>query len=277
MGKLIILNNSGGVSVILDREEIRESGTYNGEILQVHVPARMTAKENKKAFKLADDGVYLLLTTAWNARDSFNIVDTFQASKVWIYGDSHGMKGAALFVIEHEKFTIDYNVPGHHGHSIEKYRLFGNINGEIKIEIRLDQKDITVLKSGFKKTSYNKKIYDTTRECDFRNRFNMYFNRTNPPNVPYDLNGETYGDNFIVPIPRPVIEEFTFPLDLDLFQVADEIARKHLPDMPTWARIEHHGNSQNEGLVEYYYGDMDFAEYTVRVYRDGDKLVAERT
>lgn len=123
----------------------------------------------------------------------------------------------------------------------------------------------------------NKKFYDTVKECNCRNDFNVYFDRTECPGVPYDKNGEIYGDNFIVPIPRPVIEEFTFPTHLDLFQVADEIARKYLPAIPTWARIEYHGNSQNEGVIDYYYGDMDFAEYTVRVYRDEDKLVAERT
>lgn len=126
------------------------------------------------------------------------------------------------------------------------------------------------------KNLINKKRNHPIYECESRNQYGVWFDRQNGDELLGGKDGVAYGDNFIVPYRRPIAEEFTFSLEMDLFQIADEIARKLLPQLPTRAWVAHHGNSQNEGIIEYYYGDMDVAEYTVRVHRDGNKLIAEK-
>ena len=147
MRKLIVVGTK--VFIRLDGADIQTSSTYHGDVLEVKVPARMKATQNKKAFRLHEEGVYLLLSESWNAKDSWEIRDTTRgATLVWEYGDHHGMRGGALFIIESEQFQIDYDVPGHHGHTVEKYRLIGDTSGQYKIQERLDLSDIEELPAG---------------------------------------------------------------------------------------------------------------------------------
>lgn len=143
MGKLIVVEYVC-IGVRLDNEEIRKPGIYYGDILEVFVPARARAKNNRKIFKLNESSSYVLLSEIWDAKSVWKIVKTENATLYWEYSDHHGRKGGALLGIQSDNCSIDYDVPGHHNHYIEKYRITIS-NDEFVKEIRIDESYIIYL------------------------------------------------------------------------------------------------------------------------------------
>lgn len=276
MGKLIVVGTK--VFIRLDGADIQTSSTYHGDVLEVKVPARMKATQNKKAFRLHEEGVYLLLSESWNAKDSWEIRDTTRgASLVWEYGDHHGMRGGALFIIESEQFQIDYDVPGHHGHTVEKYRLIGDTSGQYKIQERLDLSDIEELPAGKTKPAdrESETKMETKKTYVIRNdgkqpwgEIEQRFSYT----IEFETGRVTKGF-------RAIIHEFTFPLETTLPEICEKIREQFyeigISQLPNRAYLRFHGDSQNEGEIKYFYGKNEFPEYRVEVFRSGDKLVAE--
>lgn len=80
-------------------------------------------------------------------------------------------------------------------------------------------------------------------------------------------------------IPRVIIHEFTFPVETTLPEICKFIITKFAEwDMtpPSRIDIKYHGNSENEGTIYYYISGVDYPEYRIEVFRDGDKIVAEQ-
>jgi len=88
-----------------------------------------------------------------------------------------------------------------------------------------------------------------------------------------------YDSGRVIQTPHVIIEEFTFPLETNLFEISEKIKNWFAEcDMsrPIEVKIKFHGNTQNEGEILYYIDSGVYCpEYRVAVFRDGDKIVAE--
>lgn len=95
------------------------------DYIEIKVPGRASTAEKARAqFNLSPDKSYLLLYESYNARGIIVIQSITGLEKIFQYSDGHGMKFCGFYRIV-GNWQIDYDVPGHHGHTTVMRRLKG--------------------------------------------------------------------------------------------------------------------------------------------------------
>jgi len=130
MGKVIVPNKPRGVQV--DGKYLSDiwtdkvvSDVVQADYIEIKVPGRAgMAKKARAQFNLNPDGSYLLLYESYNARDVVVVRSITGLKRLFAYGDGHGMRFCGFYRITGD-WSIDYDVPGHHGHTTEVRRLRG--------------------------------------------------------------------------------------------------------------------------------------------------------
>lgn len=118
-----------------DRSEVAVNGqpvdlpngsqTVQAENISFHLPCRgrMTPEANK-TFRFSA-GVYVLFYEAYNAARPPLVKRIEGLKEIFSYGDGHGMRWAALYKVEGEAWSVDWDVSGHHRHGWVKKRVVG--------------------------------------------------------------------------------------------------------------------------------------------------------
>jgi len=137
MAKIIVVNKppwcyTGDVKIDgqpLDSRIFPEN-IIEGEFIQFDIPCRATARRYAwKEFRLRPGEIYVLLYEDYNAHAAPSIKKIEGAEKVYEYGDAHGMRWAALLRLTADRWLVDYDVPGHHGHYWHRKRVVGDKEG----------------------------------------------------------------------------------------------------------------------------------------------------
>jgi hypothetical protein len=118
-----------------DRSEVTVNGrpvalpqgsqTVKAENIAFHLPCRgrMQSAANK-VFRLSAS-VYVLFYEAYNAAREPLVQRTEGLKEVFSYGDDHGMRWAALYKVEGEVWSVDWDVSRSHRHGWDKKRVIG--------------------------------------------------------------------------------------------------------------------------------------------------------